>query len=111
MSKSKVNVREFVYKTAKYKGWEVLGEGEFLDSLIEGLESNLERLGYLQCPCRLSWDDREKDRDIICPCVYAQEDIDQWGHCFCSLFLSSEFALKGEEPSSIPERRDESLFP
>ncbi len=61
---------------------------------------NLQRLGYYQCPCRLSWDDRTKDQDIICPCVYAHDDIAEFGHCFCSLYLSEEFDRSGEEPAA-----------
>ena len=106
-----IDVARFVDNVAKKKGWRLNRDAEFLQSLIEGLQANLERLGYLQCPCRLSWDDREQDKDILCPCIYAIEDIAEFGHCFCSLFLSPEFAELGEEPASIPERRPEQLFP
>jgi ferredoxin-thioredoxin reductase catalytic subunit len=106
-----IDVSQFVHNVAKNKGWHLNGDAEFLQSLIEGLEMNLQRLGYLQCPCRLSWDDREKDKDILCPCVYAADDIAEYGHCFCSLFLSPEFAALRTEPASIPERRPENLFP
>ncbi|PKL21232.1 MAG: ferredoxin:thioredoxin reductase [Spirochaetae bacterium HGW-Spirochaetae-4] len=106
-----IDVGQFVHNVAKNKGWSLNGDAEFLQSLVEGLEMNLQRLGYLQCPCRLSWDDREKDKDILCPCVYAADDIAEYGHCFCSLFLSPEFAALGTEPVSIPERRPENLFP
>ncbi|MDD2296451.1 MAG: ferredoxin-thioredoxin reductase catalytic domain-containing protein [Sphaerochaetaceae bacterium] len=109
--KRELDVNAFVQRTAKVYGWEVQPDKTFLDELVEGLEKNLERLGYLQCPCRLSWDDRTKDRDIICPCTYAAADIDEYGHCFCALFCSSEFIKKGLEPTSIPERRPEHLYP
>lgn len=107
----KIDVARFVRNTALRRGWELNRDEEFLGSLIEGLEANLGRLGYLQCPCRLSWDDRVKDRDIICPCAYAEADIAEHGHCFCSLFLSHACAESNEEPSSIPERRPAELFP
>lgn len=107
----RVDVPQFVHNVAAHHGWELNRDAEFLRFLVEGLESNVERLGYLQCPCRLSWDDREKDKDIICPCMYAPDDIAEYGHCFCSLFLSPEFAAKDVEPTSIPERRPEELFP
>ena len=108
---SKIDVAQFTRNVAKANSWVLNQDKEFLDSLIEGLEMNLDRLGYLQCPCRLSWDDRAKDRDIICPCIYAKEDIKEYGHCFCSLFLSEEFDQEHNEPQSIPERRPAHLFP
>lgn len=108
---SAIDVRRFVHNVALKRGWELNRDEEFLSSLIEGLEANLARLGYLQCPCRLSWDDRQRDRDIICPCDYAEADIAEHGHCFCSLFLSHAYAARGEEPTSIPERRAPERFP
>ncbi|MDD3822993.1 MAG: ferredoxin-thioredoxin reductase catalytic domain-containing protein [Sphaerochaetaceae bacterium] len=107
----RIDVSRFVRNVATKKGWVLNQDPDFLASLIEGLEANLLRLGYLQCPCRLSWDDPKKDKDIICPCIYAGEDIAQYGHCFCSLYLSEEFARSAAEPASIPERRPEHLFP
>lgn len=106
-----IDVNRFVHTVAARYGWELNRDAEFLGSLVEGLQANLERLGYLQCPCRLSWDKREKDQDIICPCVYAEADIAEYGHCFCSLYLSSEFAATESEPVSIPERRPMHLYP
>ncbi len=112
MSKTKkIDVNEFVERVATSYAWVLQPDKTFLQELVEGLETNLERLGYLQCPCRLSWDDRTKDRDIICPCIYASDDIAEYGHCFCALFCSPEFIAKGLEPTSIPERRPEHLFP
>jgi ferredoxin-thioredoxin reductase catalytic subunit len=109
--KKTVDVVSFVHAVAKKRGWKLNGDADFLDMLVEGLQVNSERLGYLQCPCRLSWDDRSKDRDIICPCVYAADDIAEYGHCFCSLFFSADFDFSSQEISSIPERRPEHLFP
>lgn len=33
-------------------------------------------------------------------------DHDEYGHCLCGLYLSREYAASGQEPSSIPERRE-----
>lgn len=107
----KDQVRSFVHKAADRKGWKVVADETLLGDLVEGLHANVERLGYLQCPCRDSWDDREKDRDIICPCDYAEADIREYGHCYCSLFQSEAFYESGREPAGIPERRPEEKFP
>lgn len=109
--RSHMDVRQFVHNVADKRQWKLNRDEDFLDMLVEGLQANLERLGYLQCPCRLSWDDRQKDKDIICPCVYAADDIAEYGHCFCSLFFSSDYDFDTQEPSSIPERRPEHLGP
>ena len=109
--KTREQVKQFAQKAAGKHGWEVQPDQDFLNAVLDGLLSNLQRLGYYQCPCRYSWDDRVKDRDIICPCSYAAEDIAEYGHCFCALFLSPEFIASGKEPGSIPERRPEELYP
>lgn len=108
---SSMNVSQFVENVASRRGWVLNKDQDFLSMLVEGLEANYARLGYLQCPCRLSWDDREKDKDIVCPCIYAQADIDEYGHCYCSLFFDAEYDFTDNDPTSIPERRPENFFP
>ncbi|MCG8531120.1 MAG: ferredoxin:thioredoxin reductase, partial [Desulfovibrionales bacterium] len=41
---------------------------DLVDELLEALILNKVRYGYMACPCRLACGDREKDKDIICPC-------------------------------------------
>jgi len=105
------DVRIFTEKVAAKKGWILNPDDEFLTTILEGLLGNYQNLGYYQCPCRISWDDRKKDRDIMCPCDYSPADIEEYGHCFCALFLTQAFVNSGKEPNSIPERRPAELFP
>ncbi len=78
--------------------------------LLEGLLTNKERYGYMSCPCRLASGDREKDKDIICPCVYRDEDIRQYGSCYCNLYVSKEWN-EGKVPHlPVPERRPAEKF-
>jgi len=49
--------------------------------------------------------DMDWDRDIICPCVYMMPDVQEYGACFCALYVSNEFARSGKVHESIPERR------
>ncbi|MFP4178655.1 MAG: ferredoxin-thioredoxin reductase catalytic domain-containing protein [Spirochaetaceae bacterium] len=104
-------ISRFIRNTARHNGWEIVKDSDFLGYLEEGFLLNFQRYGYLQCPCREGWGEREKDRDILCPCTYSDEDIKEYGHCFCGLFLSPGYAEKGEPPMSIPERRPEEYFP
>jgi len=78
---------------------------EFTRGLVEGLLINRQRYGYQSCPCRLASGDKQKDKDIICPCDYRDADLGEWGACYCALYVSDE-VLRGErEVRSIPERR------
>ncbi|ADN03023.1 ferredoxin-thioredoxin reductase catalytic domain-containing protein [Spirochaeta thermophila] len=97
--------RRFVERAARKRGWAINPDERFVSFLVEGLARQRDRHGYYLCPCRESWEDREKDRDVVCPCVYAEADIAEYGQCFCGLFFSREAAREGREAGSIPERR------
>lgn len=77
----------------------------FTKNLIKGLLVNQKRYGYWSCPCRLGSGIREKDLDIICPCDYRDIDINEYGCCYCSLYVSKMNKDKNEF-MSIPERRN-----
>lgn len=73
--------------------------------LIDGLLVNKDRYGYMSCPCRLASGDREWDRDIICPCVYREPDVKEYGSCYCNLYVSADWN-EGKTPHAyVPERR------
>lgn len=73
--------------------------------LLESLLINKNRYGYMVCPCRLASGDREKDRDILCPCVYRDLDVAEYGSCYCGLYVSQAWN-EGQIPHvPVPERR------
>jgi ferredoxin-thioredoxin reductase catalytic subunit len=109
--KSLEDVRVFARSAAARFGWRLIPDDTFLEYLLEGLLANYERYGFFQCPCRDSWGDRTKDRDIACPCVYADPDIREYGRCFCNLFLSEDAARNDPDPRQIPERRPSEYSP
>jgi len=79
--------------------------------LLEGLIANKDRYGYMGCPCRLASGDRDHDKDIVCPCVYRAPDVAEFGSCYCSLYVSSEWNEGEIEKQYVPERRPpEKLF-
>ncbi|TFH27044.1 MAG: ferredoxin:thioredoxin reductase, partial [Promethearchaeota archaeon] len=41
----------------------------------------------------------------ICPCDYCKPDQEEYGHCYCGLYLTGEFFDTGKEPQGVPERR------
>jgi ferredoxin-thioredoxin reductase catalytic chain len=78
---------------------------DFVLDLMEGLLTNEARYGYWACPCRLADGVRDKDLDIICPCDYRDADLDEYGACYCALYVSEEIARGEKEAQPVPERR------
>mgnify|MGYP001787594827 CR=1 FL=1 len=79
--------------------------------LLHGLLVNKERYGYMVCPCRLASGALENDRDILCPCLYRQPDIEEFGSCYCGLYVSREYNEGSIPKEYVPERRPpEKLF-
>ena len=104
-TKTLEDTRKFISMVADKQGWKLNPDKEFVQMLVEGLTTNFNRYGYPSCPCRDATGVREKDKDIICPCAYCRPDQKEYGHCYCGLYLTPEFAATGKIPKAIPERR------
>ncbi len=65
-------------------------EEKRLDGVIRGLARNKQRFGARYCPCRIRSGDAEKDKNIICPCIYHEQEIEEQGSCHCNLFFGEE---------------------
>lgn len=105
---------EKLYETLKKfqepKGYFFNKDKERTFELLEALLVNKERYGYMGCPCRLQSGDREKDKDIICPCVYREPDVKEYHSCYCNLYVSNEWN-EGKVPHAyVPERRPPEKF-
>lgn len=100
------DTHNFIVKAAQHNGWKPNPDTEFVATIAAGLTTNVNRHGYYLCPCRDGDGDRKLDKDIVCPCVYAAPDIDQYGQCFCGLFVSTDHQGPVRQ---IPERRPNSL--
>jgi ferredoxin-thioredoxin reductase catalytic subunit len=96
---------EKLKKDAQSYGYHLNPDEQFTKDLIKGLLVNEGRYKYQSCPCRLSAGEIEKDRDIICPCDYRDDDINDYGACYCGLYVNQEIVDKTKELKSIPERR------
>jgi ferredoxin-thioredoxin reductase catalytic subunit len=96
---------DILAKYAQSQGIRLNKDREFVMDIMRGLLTNEQRYGYRSCPCRLSWGDREKDRDITCPCVYRDPDIKEYGSCYCELYVSVEWNEGTREHRQVPERR------
>ena len=96
---------ETLSKVQEAKGYHFNKDKKKTFELLEGLIVNKDRYGYMACPCRLASGDREWDKDIICPCVYREPDVKEYGSCYCSLYVSQEWN-EGKIPREyVPERR------
>jgi len=99
------HVRRRAESDARSRGYYLNPDESFLKDLLEGLKKNEERYGYPSCPCRLGSGDFELDRDIICPCDYRDPDVEEFGNCYCGLYVRKD-VFEGKTPAaSIPERR------
>lgn len=96
---------EMLKKVQEPKGFYFNEDMERTMGLMEALLTNKERYGYMCCPCRLSSGDREKDADIICPCVYREPDVAQYGSCYCNLYVSQAWNQGDIAHDYVPERR------
>jgi ferredoxin-thioredoxin reductase catalytic chain len=103
---------EILKKHQEAKGYYFNKDKKRVSELLQGLLVNKERYGYMSCPCRLAADDPAWDKDIICPCVYREPDVAEYGSCYCNLYVSREWNA-GEVPHVyVPERRPrEKVFP
>ena len=103
---------ETLRKLQEPMGYFFNADKEKVSELLEGLLTNKKRYGYMCCPCRLSANDRQHDKDIVCPCVYRAPDVAEYGACYCELYVSREWNEGRVEHQYVPERRppEKSLF-
>lgn len=96
---------EKLKQEAESAGYHLNPDEEFTKELLESILINKNRYGYGACPCRLASGIKAEDLDLICPCDYRDPDLDEFGACYCGLYISGE-VLSGEKKlTSIPERR------
>jgi ferredoxin-thioredoxin reductase catalytic chain len=96
---------EILLKYAESQGIQLNMDKEYVIEILEGLLKNESRYGYRSCPCRLATGVKEKDKDIICPCVYRDPDIKEYGSCYCGLYVSKEWNEEKIKHIKVPERR------
>ena len=109
-----MNEVEKLYETLKKiqetKGYFFNRDKERVSDLLKDLLKNKGRYGYMCCPCRLASGDRKRDQDIICPCVYREPDVKEFGSCYCNLYVSEAWN-EGKIPRDyVPERRPPEKF-
>jgi ferredoxin-thioredoxin reductase catalytic subunit len=96
---------ESLRKVQEAKGYYFNKDEDRTFELLENLIINKDRYGYMACPCRLASGNREWDKDIICPCVYREPDVEEYGSCYCNLYVSQEWNDQKIPHAFVPERR------
>lgn len=106
MEKKNIEIRyQKLKEEAKMGGYHLNPDEIFTKELVESLLINEERYGYPACPCRLASGVKEEDLDIICPCDYRDIDINEYGTCYCGLYVSQEIVEGKKKLVPIPDRR------
>ena len=98
-------LRQRAESDAKSSGCYLNPDPEVLLDLLDGLKRNEERYGYPSCPCRLASGIFEDDRDILCPCDYRDPDVQEYGSCYCGLYVRKDVFESETSLQQIPERR------
>jgi ferredoxin-thioredoxin reductase catalytic subunit len=96
---------ERLLKEAESAGYHLNPDVDSSKELVKGLIVNERRYGYRACPCRLASGKKEDDLDIICPCDYRDPDLNEFGACYCALYVSDAVKKGEKKVGSIPERR------
>ncbi|HHT18165.1 MAG: ferredoxin-thioredoxin reductase catalytic domain-containing protein [Euryarchaeota archaeon] len=106
ISKKEVNRFYMEIKNhAESAGYYLNPDESFTKDLLQSILINRNRYGYDACPCRLASGAKEEDLDIICPCDYRDPDLNEFGACYCALYVTSEVFNGQKKLTSIPERR------
>ena len=104
------DLHDMLKKGQEAKGYYFNRDRERTFDLLRGLLTNKDRHGYLACPCRLASGTRDKDRDIICPCIYRKPDVDEFGACYCQLYVNQSWNRGEIDHVQVPERRPSDKF-
>lgn len=90
-----------IKEVAEAGGYKLHPNEEFCMGLVAGILKNNGRYGIEACPCRLVRGEGKDNLDIICPCYYRDDDLAEYGACFCALYVGESF----DEAKQIPDRR------
>lgn len=80
-------IKLWAEKYAKDNGWLLNPDERQLSAVLKGLARNKLKFKEQYCPCRIRSGDPEKDKEIICPCIYHEDEIESEGNCHCRFFF------------------------
>lgn len=92
-----IKIRTMLNDYVAHSPYTLNPDTKIVDRVVKGLVMRKIKFGHAYCPCRLVMGDFEKDKKIICPCVYHVEEIERDGECHCNLFVSANYQPKNTE--------------
>ena len=85
---------KWIDKYAKIKNYSVNPNPMVSTNLKIWLTEMSEIYGQRLCPCFDPSGDKDRDREMLCPCKYVDKEIEEYGTCHCALFGSKELSKK-----------------
>lgn len=92
-----IKIRQMINDYVSNSPYRLNPDAKIVDRVVKGLVMRKMKYGHPYCPCRLVMGDFEKDKKIICPCVYHIEEVERDGECHCNLFVSVNYHIKNNE--------------
>jgi len=86
LDKEGQELREQLASYADKTGLKLNPNEKVVEGIINGLLRNRKFKGDIYCPCRIVTGNKEKDKEIACPCVFHRGEIELQDHCKCNLF-------------------------
>ena len=91
------NIWKILNEYATHSPCRLNPDEKIVERVVKGLTMRKIKFGYAYCPCRFVTGDTEKDRKIICPCVYHIDEIARDGEFHCNLFVGANYQTKNEK--------------
>lgn len=82
--------RKRLEKFLKDKNYTFNPDSDIVNSILTAMAKRHTKLGKDYCPCRRVTGDQKKDDQIVCPCVFHRQEIEDDGHCHCMLFTKKQ---------------------
>lgn len=83
-------IRKRIEEFLKDKSYSFNPDPDIVNSILKAMTKRYIKHGKDYCPCRVVTGDKEKDEQIVCPCVFHQREVEDDGHCHCMLFTRQQ---------------------
>ena len=88
-----IKIRKMITDYAAHSSYKLNPDTKTVDRVVKGVGDAQDQIRVRILSVPIGYGDAEKDKKIICPCVYHVEEIEREGECHCQLFVG---AKKGE---------------
>ena len=93
-------LRFFYSRVVEPMGFTITPDSDVAEFLLDQEVALEEKHGIPFCPCRPIRRDRERDMQIVCPCIpFHRRHFDAMRRCWCGLFVHRSVT----DPDSLPQ--------